>query len=81
MDAGKGREHDCMDAGGTTPRMGEVEQRRERLPRAMHGAVAEERKLRLLCKQSLHSKIPKNFCSVAYNNAFALSKNIVKNAF
>ena len=26
---------DCMDAGGTTPWMGEVEQRRERLPRAM----------------------------------------------
>ncbi|MDO9270788.1 MAG: hypothetical protein Q7T96_16920 [Methylobacter sp.] len=25
---------DCMDAGGTTPRMGEVEQRMERLPRA-----------------------------------------------
>ncbi|MFI3156536.1 MAG: phosphoribosylformylglycinamidine synthase [Methylococcaceae bacterium] len=32
---------DCMDAGGTTPRMGEVEQRRERLPRATQGAVAE----------------------------------------
>jgi len=28
-DVGKGREHDCMDAGG----------------RAMHGAIAEERKL------------------------------------
>ena len=32
---------DCMDAGGTTPRMEEVEQRMERLPRAMHGAIAE----------------------------------------
>ena len=31
MDVGKGREHDCMDAGG----------------RATPGAVAEERKLRL----------------------------------
>jgi peptidylprolyl isomerase/peptidyl-prolyl cis-trans isomerase C len=30
---------DCMDAGGTTPGMGEVEQRMERLPRAMHGAA------------------------------------------
>jgi len=32
--------HDCMDAGGTTPGMGEVEQRMEQLPRATHGAVA-----------------------------------------
>ena len=30
-----------MDAGGTTPRMEEVEPRRERRPRATHGAVAE----------------------------------------
>lgn len=30
---------DCMDAGGTPPRMGEIEQRRERLPEA----VAEAR--------------------------------------
>ena len=35
---------DCMDAGGTTPRTGEVEQRMERLPRATHGAVAEAAK-------------------------------------
>ena len=33
---------DCMDAGGTTPRKGEVEQCMERLPRAMHGAIAEQ---------------------------------------
>ncbi len=32
---------DCMDAGGTTPWMGEVEQRMEQLPRAMQGAIAE----------------------------------------
>jgi hypothetical protein len=44
---GKGREHDCMDAGGTTPRMGEVELRLEQQSRAMQGAIAEERKLRL----------------------------------
>jgi ATP-dependent RNA helicase RhlB len=31
---------DCKDAGGTTPGMEEVEQRRERLPRATQGAVA-----------------------------------------
>jgi len=30
---------DCMDAGGTTPRMEEVEQRMEQLPRAMQGAM------------------------------------------
>jgi len=36
------KDDDCMDAGGTTPGMGEVEQRMERLPRATHGAVAEE---------------------------------------
>ena len=34
--------HDCMDAGGTSPRMDEVESRQERRPRATHGAVAEE---------------------------------------
>ncbi|MDP1666944.1 MAG: bifunctional aconitate hydratase 2/2-methylisocitrate dehydratase [Methylobacter sp.] len=33
---------DCMDAGGTTPRMEEVEQCMEQLPRATHGAVAEQ---------------------------------------
>jgi leucyl-tRNA synthetase len=33
---------DCMDAGGTTPRMGEVEQRMEQLPRAMQGAIADD---------------------------------------
>jgi len=32
---------DCMDAGGTTPRMEEVEQCMEQLPRATQGAVAE----------------------------------------
>ncbi|MDP1666431.1 MAG: hypothetical protein Q8L79_15070 [Methylobacter sp.] len=32
---------DCTDAGGTTPWMGEVEQRMEQLPRAMQGAIAE----------------------------------------
>ncbi|MDO9423804.1 MAG: peptidoglycan DD-metalloendopeptidase family protein [Methylobacter sp.] len=31
---------DSMDGGGTTPRTGEVEQRMEQLPRAMHGAIA-----------------------------------------
>jgi len=43
---------DCMDAGGTTQRMEEVEQCKEQLPRAPTvgalddaGAVAEERKL------------------------------------
>jgi len=34
MDVDKGREHDCMDAGGTTPWMGEVESRREQRSRA-----------------------------------------------
>jgi len=33
---------DCMDAEGTTPRMGEVEQRMEQLPRAMQGAIADD---------------------------------------
>ncbi|MDO9047033.1 MAG: EAL domain-containing protein [Methylobacter sp.] len=33
---------DWRDAGGTTPRMGEVEQCRERLPRAMQGAIAKD---------------------------------------
>ncbi|MDO9270638.1 MAG: hypothetical protein Q7T96_16155 [Methylobacter sp.] len=33
---------DCTDAGGTTPWMGEVEQRMEQLPRAMHGAIADD---------------------------------------
>ena len=33
----------CKDTGGTTPRMGEVEQRMERLPRAMQGAIAEDK--------------------------------------
>jgi hypothetical protein len=32
---------DCKDAGGTTPRMGEVELRLEQQSRAMHGAIAE----------------------------------------
>jgi predicted ATP-grasp superfamily ATP-dependent carboligase len=45
QDVGKWREHDCMDAGGTTPRTGEVELRREQQSRATQGAVAEERKL------------------------------------
>src|SRR4030065_695022 len=35
--------HDCMDAGGTTTGTWEVEHRRERVPRATPGAVAEER--------------------------------------
>ncbi|MEK7191649.1 MAG: DUF484 family protein, partial [Pseudomonadota bacterium] len=35
------RADDCMDAGGTTPGTGEVGQRREQLPRATQGAVAE----------------------------------------
>jgi len=34
--------NDCADAGGTTPRMEEVEQCKEQLPRATRGAVAEE---------------------------------------
>jgi len=33
---------DCMDAGGTTARTQEVEQRREQLPRATQGAVADD---------------------------------------
>ncbi|MDD1630853.1 MAG: leucine--tRNA ligase [Methylococcaceae bacterium] len=37
-----GENDDCMDAGGTTPRMGEVEQRMEQLPRAMQGAIADD---------------------------------------
>ncbi|HEY8037987.1 MAG TPA: hypothetical protein VIF37_20635 [Methylobacter sp.] len=45
--------NDCTDAGGTTPWMGEVEQRRERLPRAMQEQLPrheghEEIKLRVL---------------------------------
>ncbi len=31
-----------MDAGGTTPRMGEVESRLEQRLRATHGAVADD---------------------------------------
>ena len=34
-------EIDCMDAGGTTPRMEEVEQRMEQLPRVTQGTVTE----------------------------------------
>jgi len=34
--------HDCKDAGGTIPWMGEVELRREQQSRAMHGAIAEK---------------------------------------
>ncbi|MDD1625461.1 MAG: DEAD/DEAH box helicase [Methylococcaceae bacterium] len=37
---------DCTDAEGTTPGMGEVEQRRERLPRATQGAVAESKRFK-----------------------------------
>ncbi len=44
---------DCMDAGGTTPGMGEVEQRMEQLPRAMHEAIAEEAFFRDLEKNQL----------------------------
>ncbi len=33
---------DSTDGGGTTPRTGEVEQRREQLPRATQGAVADD---------------------------------------
>ena len=33
---------DCMDAGGTTPWMEEVEPRLEQRPRATQGAVAEQ---------------------------------------
>ena len=36
-----GDAHDCMDAGGTTPWMGEVESRLEQRSRATQGAVAE----------------------------------------
>jgi L-asparaginase/Glu-tRNA(Gln) amidotransferase subunit D len=35
------QEHDCMDAGGTTPRMEEVESRLEQRSRATQGTVAE----------------------------------------
>jgi len=38
MEVGKGREHDCMDAGGSAPKGGAL---------GDAGAVAEERKLRL----------------------------------
>ena len=34
---------DCMDAGGTTPRMGEVDHVGNKRSRATPGAVAEER--------------------------------------
>ncbi|MDD4907233.1 MAG: hypothetical protein PHD39_13910 [Methylobacter tundripaludum] len=37
-----GNNDDCMDAGGTTPRMEEVEQCMEQLPRATQGAVADD---------------------------------------
>jgi len=37
------REHDCKDAGGTTPRTGEVESRLEQRSRATQGAVAEDK--------------------------------------
>ncbi|MDD1637229.1 MAG: DEAD/DEAH box helicase [Methylococcaceae bacterium] len=37
---------DCTDAEATTPGMGEVEQRRERLPRATPGAVAESKRFK-----------------------------------
>ncbi|MFA5919713.1 MAG: DEAD/DEAH box helicase [Methylococcaceae bacterium] len=37
---------DCTDAEGSTPGMGEVEQRRERLPRATQGAVAESKRFK-----------------------------------
>jgi proline iminopeptidase len=37
--------NDCMDVGGTTPRMGEVEQCMEQLPRATQGAVAGENQI------------------------------------
>ncbi|WP_340124292.1 bifunctional diguanylate cyclase/phosphodiesterase [Methylobacter svalbardensis] len=40
--------HDCMDAGGTTPRMEEVESRLEQQSRATHGAVAEPNHLEAL---------------------------------
>jgi len=43
---------DCMDAGGTTPWTGEVEQRMEQLPRATQGAVAEA-DIKLICPARL----------------------------
>ncbi len=39
----RNKHNGCMDAGGTIPGMGEVEQRMEQLPRAMQGAIAETR--------------------------------------
>jgi nitrogen fixation protein NifX len=65
---------DCKDAGGTTPGMGEVEQRMERLPRAMQGAIAEDKlsvKIELL-----------NGCAAVYCQAVggsAINQLIAKN--
>ena len=39
--ARQGAAHDCMDAGGTTPWMGEVDRVWNRRSRATQGAVAE----------------------------------------
>jgi hypothetical protein len=48
--------HDCMDAGGTTTRTWEVELRRERQPRATHGAVAEDaERITLAVKPTRHA--------------------------
>jgi hypothetical protein len=44
MDVGKGREHNCMDAGGRAPTVGAL---------GDAGAVAEERKLRLQAQAKL----------------------------
>jgi hypothetical protein len=63
-DVGKGREHDCKDAGGTTPRMEEVEQCMEQLPRATQELLPRSGSfacLRLVsshsCRRSLHSTL------------------------
>ena len=52
-----GLQDDCMDAGGTTPRTGEVEQRMEQLPRAMQGAIAEAQQMLDETSDTLKSSI------------------------
>jgi hypothetical protein len=61
MDVGEAREHDCMDAGGRQKTAPAFSAFATSLWFSNAGAVAEERKLRLLCKQSLHSKYQRTF--------------------
>jgi len=61
---------DCMDAGGTTPRMEEVEQRMERLPRATQGAVAEAEQCRSNCRK--HREAPADLALVRRGNRLSI---------